>query len=174
MYGNNLASQDRQRQQQWAELMGYNALSSPESANFGIGQGNMGSYGTGDMSAAALKEYQAALDAANAAKAGNAGLGGGIGGMIGGWLGNSVFPGIGGALGAKLGGGLGGSIGSDRRLKSNIVPIGKTAGGHNLYEYDIAGRRERGVMAQELQQTLPEAVSRGMAGYLMVDYSKVN
>ena len=106
-----LAHEDRARQQQWAELMGYHDLSQPTNANFGIGQGNMGVYGTGDMTGAANAEYKAQLDAANAAKAGNAGLGGGIGGMIGGWLGNSVFPGIGGTLGSKIGGGLGGSIG---------------------------------------------------------------
>ena len=174
MYGANLASQDRQRQQQWAELMGYNTMSQPNDANFQIGQGNLGIYGTGDMVGAAGREYAAALDAANAKNAKGAGIGSAVGSIAGGLAGNFLVPGIGGALGAKLGGGLGGSIGSDRRLKSNIVPIGKTAGGHNLYEYDIAGRRERGVMAQELQQTLPEAVSRGMAGYLMVDYSKVN
>jgi hypothetical protein len=106
-----LAHEDRSRQQQWAELMGYHSLSQPDSANFGIGQGNMGSYNTGDMMGAAQKGYAAQLDAANAARAGNAGLGGGIGGMIGGWLGNSVFPGIGGTLGSQLGKGLGGSIG---------------------------------------------------------------
>jgi hypothetical protein len=106
-----LAHEDRARQQQWAELMGYHDLSQPTNANFGIGQGNMGKYDTGDMTGAANAEHKAQLDAANAAKAGNAGLGGGIGGVIGGWLGNSVFPGIGGTLGSKIGGGLGGSIG---------------------------------------------------------------
>jgi hypothetical protein len=106
-----LAHEDRSRQQQWAELMGYHDLSQPTNANFGIGQGNMGKYDTGDMTGAANAEHKAQLDAANAAKAGSAGLGGGIGGVIGGWLGNSVFPGIGGTLGSKIGGGLGGSIG---------------------------------------------------------------
>ena len=169
-----LAHEDRSRQQQWAELMGYSSLSQPDSANFGIGQGNMGSYNTGDMMGAAGKEYAAALDAANAKNAGNAGLGNALGSLAGaglGYLGGGFY---GAGIGSKIGGAAGGSLGSDRRLKSNIVSLGKTPGGHNLYEYDIAGRRERGVMAQELQQTLPEAVSRGMAGYLMVDYSKVN
>lgn len=62
---------------------------------------------------------------------------------------------------------------SDVRLKQNIVPVGKTPGGHNLYEYDILGKHEVGVMAQELLLTQPDAVSMSPNGYLMVDYSKV-
>ena len=169
-----LAHEDRSRAQQWAELMGYNSLSQPDSANFNIGQGNMGAYNTGDAVGAAQKGYQAQLDAANAKNAGRAGIGSGIGTIAGGVLGAYFGGPMGASVGAKIGGAAGGSLGSDRRLKSNIVALGKTPGGHSFYEYDIAGRRERGVMAQELQQTLPEAVSRGMAGYLMVDYSKVN
>lgn len=61
---------------------------------------------------------------------------------------------------------------SDRRLKSNIVHVG-TYNGHNVYEYDIFGRRERGVMAQEVMEKNPEAVVMHPAGYLMVDYSKI-
>ena len=59
---------------------------------------------------------------------------------------------------------------SDRRLKSDIVLIGKTPGGLNLYEYTIFGRRERGVMADEVPS---EMVIMHPSGYLMVDYSKV-
>jgi hypothetical protein len=59
---------------------------------------------------------------------------------------------------------------SDRRLKSNIVRIGTTPGGHGWYEYDIFGRREQGVMAQEV----PAAwTALHPSGFLMVDYSKV-
>ena len=79
--------------------------------NFNIGQGNMGSYNTGDMTGAAMKEYSAQLDAANAAKAGNAGLGGALGSIGGALLGKYLLPGIGGTLGSKIGGGLGGAIG---------------------------------------------------------------
>lgn len=62
---------------------------------------------------------------------------------------------------------------SDDRLKENVVRIGKTPGGHNLYEYDILGRHETGVMAQELLLTQPDAVVISKHGHLMVDYSKV-
>jgi len=71
------------------------------------------------------------------------------------------------AAGAPAGGGF--SSFSDRRLKSNIVKIGEYHG-HNLYEYDIFGKREIGVMAQEVMQTNPEAVSQHRSGYLMVHY----
>ena len=42
-----------------------------------------------------------------------------------------------------------------------------------MYDYDIGGHRERGVMAQEVRRMLPEAVTRGDDGFLRVDYSKV-
>jgi hypothetical protein len=59
---------------------------------------------------------------------------------------------------------------SDRRLKSNIVRVGSTPAGYGVYEYDIFGQRQRGVMADEVpaEWTVPHA-----SGYLMVDYSKV-
>ena len=59
---------------------------------------------------------------------------------------------------------------SDRRLKTNIVQIGMHPIGVPRYEYDIRGRRERGVMAQDLQQVMPEAVDTGPDGYLRVHY----
>ena len=47
---------------------------------------------------------------------------------------------------------------SDIRLKSKIVKVGEHPLGIGIYEYDIFGHRERGVMAQELQAVMPEAV----------------
>lgn len=63
---------------------------------------------------------------------------------------------------------------SDRRLKSNIVKIGKM-GEHNLYHYTIQEppREEIGVMADEVAKTNPDAVFRDKSGYLKVDYSKL-
>lgn len=58
---------------------------------------------------------------------------------------------------------------SDRRLKSNIVKVGEYHG-HNVYEYDIFGEHQVGVMAQEVMQTNPEAVMVHDTGYLMVNY----
>lgn len=71
---------------------------------------------------------------------------------------------------------------SDTRMKENIQLVGKTDGGHNIYEYDykpefkdVAGHgRFRGVMAQEVLERNPEAISIASNGYMMVDYSKVH
>lgn len=62
---------------------------------------------------------------------------------------------------------------SDIRLKSSIVKVGEHPLGIGIYEYDIFGHRERGVMAQELQEVMPEAVTEHPLGYLMVDYSMI-
>lgn len=59
---------------------------------------------------------------------------------------------------------------SDRRLKSNIVKVGDDPRGFGIYEYDIFGRRERGVMAQEVERIIPDAVIEGADGYKMVNY----
>ena len=58
---------------------------------------------------------------------------------------------------------------SDRRLKSNVVKVGEYHG-HNVYEYDIFGRHEIGVMAQEVMRTRPDAVAVHPSGFLMVNY----
>ena len=64
---------------------------------------------------------------------------------------------------------------SDRRLKKNIVRVGTHKSGVGVYSYTMKhnGRDEVGVMAQELQGVMPEAVSTHPNGYLMVDYSKL-
>jgi hypothetical protein len=62
---------------------------------------------------------------------------------------------------------------SDRRLKSNIVRIGTHPIGIGIYEYDIFGGRQIGVMAQELMEVMPEAVHQHPAGFLMVDYGRL-
>ena len=63
-----------------------------------------------------------------------------------------------------------GGIFSDIRLKSNIVKVGDHPKGFGIYEYDIFGRRERGVMAQEVEKIIPEAVMEHPSGYKMVNY----
>ena len=70
---------------------------------------------------------------------------------------------------------------SDISLKTNIEPVGKLPNGINLYTWDwneegkrIAGDAPTyGVIAQEVQEVAPEAVTRGDHGYLMVNYSKL-
>jgi hypothetical protein len=80
---------------------------------------------------------------------------------------------------AMLGGlfGMAGTLGtagikySDRRLKSNITCVGVLDNGLFVYRYDIDGRTELGLMADEVQAVKPWAVLQGERG-LMVDYEK--
>jgi hypothetical protein len=63
-------------------------------------------------------------------------------------------------------------MGSDRRLKKNIVRIGELDNGLSLYEYEYVtgGGRTTGVMADEVEMVLPEAVYTRPDGFKMVDY----
>lgn len=85
------------------------------------------------------------------------------------------------SMGCNTGGfALGGNIvnqlissrtyGSDRRLKSNIKRVGTHPLGIGIYEYDIFGRRERGVMADEVERAKPAAVVTSYFGIKMVNY----
>ena len=68
---------------------------------------------------------------------------------------------------------------SDVRMKENIVKVDSLASGVPVYEFDyrpefkdIAGRgRYRGVMAQDVQSVMPEAVVTMPNGYLGVNYN---
>jgi hypothetical protein len=61
---------------------------------------------------------------------------------------------------------------SDRRLKDNIDAVGETYDGQNIYRYDMGdGRRQLGLMAQEVQERHPEAVGE-RGGYLTLDYDR--
>lgn len=69
-------------------------------------------------------------------------------------------------------------VGSDRKIKKDIVRIGNHPLGIGLYlfAYEPAYRerfghgRQFGVMAQEVETVLPQAVSAHPDGYQMVDY----
>jgi len=100
---------------------------------------------------AANMQYQAALDAQNAQ---NAALGNTMSGLF--------------SLGSAA---IGNPFAfSDRRLKRNIKRVGTHALGVGIYEYDIAGYRQRGVIAQELEAVQPALVRRHASGYLTVNY----
>jgi hypothetical protein len=67
---------------------------------------------------------------------------------------------------------------SDRRLKTDIVTVGRDGRtGLTLYEFgyldDDQGRRFRGVMADEVERIDPGAVSYDGAGYASVDYARL-
>lgn len=65
---------------------------------------------------------------------------------------------------------------SDVRLKSNVVRVGKSKSGINIYDFSYEGHstRWRGVIAQELQQTHPNAVFHDKSGYLVVNYDNID
>lgn len=73
----------------------------------------------------------------------------------------------------QMAGALGKGSMSDKRLKSDIVRLGTHRLGIGWYEYDIQGRREQGVMAQELLGVMPEAVHMHEDGYYRVDYNLI-
>jgi hypothetical protein len=63
---------------------------------------------------------------------------------------------------------------SDIRFKENINHVDTLPNGIKLYTWDWKEERNEptfGVLAQEVQQVIPEAVIQHPEGYLMVDYS---
>ena len=72
--------------------------------------------------------------------------------------------------------------GSDAAIKENIRKIGVLDNGLNLYKFeyqapykDTWGHGEHiGVMAQEVEQIIPEAVSVHPDGYKLVNYSMIH
>ncbi len=74
----------------------------------------------------------------------------------------------------ETGGGMG--MTSERRLKHNIARVGTHPLGIGLYLFDYkpgigqAEGRHFGVMADEVEQVLPQAVVLHPDGYRMVDY----
>lgn len=64
---------------------------------------------------------------------------------------------------------------SDIRLKHDIVLLGRLDNGLGFYRFSYNGSDKAyvGVMAQEVQQVMPEAVTRGKDGYLRVYYDRL-
>ena len=126
------------------------------------------------------------LEAALANLSGKVGQQAALGSLYG-----SMFSGAGGLIGSLsqsggefLGSVLGGNKPwwlSDVSLKTNIKAVGSLDNGINLYTWDWTEEGKRlasdtptfGVLAQEVQEVMPEAVTRGDHGYLMVNYSKL-
>lgn len=94
-----------------------------------------------------------------------AGRGGGGGG--------GGFRGGGGGGGFRGGGG--GGRRSDIALKHDIELLGYLANGLGYYRFSYLGSDKAyvGVMAQEVEQVTPAAVTRGADGYLRVYYDKL-
>ena len=82
---------------------------------------------------------------------------------------NAMYGGL-----AQLGGTLGAAaLLSDRRLKSEIVRIGTHPRGFGVYSYRIFGEPQIGVMADEVEKVLPEAVTTLPSGYKAVYYGRL-
>jgi hypothetical protein len=122
-----------------------------------------------DLLGAAQSQYGGALNAYNAQQASGSNF---MGGLFG--LGAAALGGpMGGALGSALGGGMfpsGLSPYSDRRLKRDIEIVGKYENGLTKYRWNyIWGEEGEGVMADEVESLMPEAV--GMRnGFKTVNY----
>ncbi len=75
------------------------------------------------------------------------------------------------------GGGRGGGGGrrSDIALKHDIVLLDHLANGLGYYRFSYIGGHKAyvGVMAQEVENVMPDAVTRGSDGYLRVYYEKL-
>jgi hypothetical protein len=150
--------QNQLRQQQIAEeqmrrgmsLNEMNALLSGQQ----VGMPQMPSFNTSqsaggvNYSGAAGQQYNAAMDAFNVKQQQQQSMMSGLGSLA----------------------GMAGMFMSDVRLKSDIVRVGTHPVGVGIYEYEIFGRRERGVLAQELQEVRPDLVHVHDSGYLMVNY----
>jgi hypothetical protein len=76
--------------------------------------------------------------------------------------------------GFRGGGGRGGRR-SDIRLKHDIMLLGHLENGLGFYRfsYNGSGKAYVGVIAQEVQQVDPQAVTRGRDGYLRVNYVRL-
>jgi Protein of unknown function (DUF3300)/Chaperone of endosialidase len=81
----------------------------------------------------------------------------------------------GGGGGFRGGGGRGGGRRSDITVKHDIVLLGHLANGLGYYRFSYNGSDHAyvGVMAQEVQQVMPQAVVRDRDGYLRVYYDKI-
>jgi hypothetical protein len=88
----------------------------------------------------------------------------------------SMFQQVAGAGVGLLGSALSGGMFSDIRLKEDIARVGALDDGTPVYSYryKAGGPVQIGVMAQDVEQRYPDAVSTHESGYKMVDYGKLS
>ena len=127
-----------------------------------VNSANMPNVGGADLLGAAQNTYNAQLAATNAQNAASGNFWGGLMGLGGAALGNpNIFT------------------GSDQSIKENIKKIGSLDNGIGIYKFeyrpeykDTWGHGEHiGVMAQEVEKVIPEAVSTHKDGYKLVNYA---
>jgi Protein of unknown function (DUF3300) len=126
----------------------------------------------GNISSGRAANLQSARGRQSFASARGAGFSGGGGARFAGG-GGGGFRGGGGGGGGFRGGG--GGRRSDFALKHDVVLLGYLANGLGFYRFSYNGSDTAyvGVIAQEVEQVMPEAVTRGRDGYLRVFYDKL-
>ena len=137
-------------------------------ARGGGGRSTVLNVSSGSVAAAQSARGHASLGARGGGAPSFAGRGGGMSAGGGGG-----FRGGGGGGGSRGGGG--GGRRSDVALKHDIVLLGHLANGLGYYRFSYLGSSKAyvGVIAQEVQDVMPEAVTRSSDGYLRVYYEKL-
>jgi hypothetical protein len=130
----------------------------------GGGGGGRGPGAYGNISSGRVANLEAARGRASIGGGGPRPGGGGGGGFHGGGGGGGGFH-----------GGGGGGRRSDARLKHDIVLLDRLDNGIGFYRFAYNGGETAyvGVLAEEVQSVMPEAVRRGRDGYLRVFYDKL-
>ena len=139
----------------------------------GGGRGGAMNVSSGRAAAAQSARGRASMASMGPRGGGGMALAGGGGGFRGG--GGGGFRGGGGGGGFRGGGGGGGGRRSDIALKHDVVLLGHLANGLGYYRFSYLGSSKPyvGVIAQEVQSLVPEAVTRGSDGYLRVHYEQL-
>lgn len=147
-----------------------NATNTSSTYNAGV---NSNMAGWGSIGQLGVQKYQADVGAFKAQQEAESASSAGLGSMVGA---------IGGAyLGSPAGGAAIGKMFSDIRVKQNITQVGRLTNNLPLYSFkykpqfqnDFGHGFRIGVMAQDVEKVIPDAVSIHANGYKMVDYGKV-
>lgn len=141
----------------------------PRAATRPSGGGRQGAFNTQAGRAAGFQSQRGQASFAHSRAGGGPAMrGGGFGG------GGARMGGGGGRMGGGGGRGGGGRR-SDIQLKNHIELLGRLSNGIGFYRFEYNGSPTSyvGVIAQEVQVVIPQAVSRGADGYLRVDYRQL-
>jgi len=125
----------------------------------------------------AQQQYAQQMQAYNEAAQSKQGKGQAIGSMAGGVLGMMGGP-MGSMAGSAIGGAAGGALFSDATLKEDIEVLSDEACYNAMLKivpHTFAwpnGKRDTGLIAQEVLQHLPQLIQRAEQGLLLVNYAK--
>ena len=135
------------------------------------GGGRGGAMNVSSGRAAAAQSARGRASMASMGPRGGMAMAGGGGGFRGGGGGGGFRGGGGGGFR----GGGGGGRRSDIELKHDVVLLGYLANGLGYYRFSYLGSSKPyvGVIAQEVERLMPEAVIRGRDGYLRVYYEQL-